>query len=104
MQSGKIRSLQVTASSSYDKFHSAYLARLNRKRMGRYKGAWSAGANNHYQFLQVDFLRATKIVRISTQGRIDADQWVTNYYLSFSQDRLHFAVYKQYNRKKVLLI
>ena len=101
MQTGKLRSSQITASSSWDKFHIAYLARLHKLRSGRYVGGWAAGANNYFQWLQVDFRRATKVVRISTQGRSDVDQWVTNYYLSYAQDGLHFAVYKQYNRMKV---
>ena len=41
------------------------------------------------------------MVKVATQGRKDYRQWVTQYYLSFSQDGIHFAEYKQNSNRKV---
>lgn len=64
-------------------------------------GAWSAKHNNRHQYLQVDFGRAAKIIRIATQGRQDADQWVTQYYVMHSLDLLRFSEYKERNSRRV---
>ena len=60
--------------------------------------------NNRYQFLQLDLGRLSKIIRIGTQGRASASQWVTSYRLSSSVDGIHFAKYRQNSRDKVNLI
>lgn len=101
MQTGRIKNYQITAASMWDTFHGPYLARLHRPRRGRYIGAWSAKYNNHYQWLQVDFRRAAKIIKISTQGRQDTYQWVTQYYVTRSLDRVHFMPYMERNSIKV---
>ena len=91
----------ITASSSHDNNHGPFLARLHGRRRGRYMGAWCAKYNNRYQYLQVDFGGASKIVRIAIQGRQDANQWVTQFYLSNSIDRVHFVEYMERNSRKV---
>ena len=101
MQTGRIKNHFVTSSSRWDNYHGPYLARLHRKRRGSYRGAWSAGYNNRYQWLQVDFGRAAKIMRIATQGRQDTDQWVTQYFILHSLDGIHYMEYKERNSRKV---
>ena len=101
LQSGGIRNDRITASSMWDKFHAPYLARLNRKRTGRFMGGWAARHNNHKQWLQNDVGRNFKLTMISTQGRTRANQWVTRYTLSHSLDGVHFAPYKKRDRIKV---
>ena len=64
-------------------------------------GGWSAGVNNAFQWLQIDLGRPNKVVRISTQGRPTVNQWVTSYYLLYSQDGVYFAFYFERNTKKV---
>lgn len=103
MQSGRLRNHMITASSQWDANHAAHRARLHGRRRGRYMGAWSSKYNTRYQWLQVDFGGAAKIIRISTQGRQDANQWVTQYYVSHSLDRVHFAEYKERNNRKVII-
>ena len=104
MQTGKIPNKRITASSSWDKYHGAFLARLNRNKVrGRYRTAWSAGVNNHAQWIRVDFGRPAKIVRVSIQGRADADQWVTSFWLSYSLDFLHYVYYKYHDGYKVTI-
>ena len=93
MENRRIRNQQISASSEWDVNHGARLARLNQKRTGRTMGAWSARVNNAYQFLQIDLRVPMKVTSVATQGRSDANQWVTKYMLSFSLDGAHFAVY-----------
>ena len=69
----------------------------------RYRGAWSSRVNDRYQWLQVTFRRPKKIVAISSQGRQDANQWVTKYWLTYSMDRVHYVYYKQLGVTKVCL-
>ena len=101
MQTGRIKNNRITSSSEWDRYHAPFLARLHRRRRGRYMGAWSAKYNNYYQWLQVDFGKAAKIIKISTQGRQDLKQWVTQYYVTRSLDALHFVPYKERNNIKV---
>lgn len=103
MQSGRIKNHMITASSIWNVNHAAHLARLHGRRRGPYIGAWAAKYNNRYQWLQVYFGGASKIIRISTQGRQDANQWVTQYYVSHSMDRVHFSEYKERNNRKVII-
>ena len=101
MQNGRIRATQIAASSSWDKNHAPNNGRLFFRRSGSRMGAWCARHNNRYQWLSVDFGRAMRVVKIATQGRQDARQWVTQYYLSSSQDNVYFAEYKQNSARKV---
>ena len=64
-------------------------------------GAWCARHNTRYQWLSVDFGRTMRVVKIATQGRQDYRQWVTQYYLSYSQDNVYFAEYEQNSARKV---
>ena len=86
----------MTASSSYNNLHAPFLGRLHRAKRGRYVGAWCARHNNHNQWLQVDLGRTMKITGIATQGRQDADQWVTAYWVLYSLDGFHFAQVKEW--------
>lgn len=92
----------MTASSSYNVFHGAYLARLHRTRTGRYMGAWVARIRNANQWLQISLGRPMKITGIATQGRADANQWVTRYLVAFSLDKMHFEYYMEYGNFKVM--
>lgn len=103
IQAGKIKNTAMTASSSYNVFHGPFLARLHRTRTGRYMGAWVARIRNSNQWLQVALGRPMTITGISTQGRHDANQWVTRYLVAFSQDNMHFEYYMEYGTFKVRL-
>ena len=103
MQSGRIKNHMITASSIWAVNHGAHLARLHNRRRGNLMGAWSSKYNTRYQWLQVYFGGSAKIIRICTQGRQDANQWVTQYYITHSLDRVHFSEYKERNSRKVLL-
>ena len=86
----------MTASSQWDANHAAWLARLHRTRRGRLMGAWSSRHNNHNQWLQIYLMKWMKVVGIATQGRHDADQWVTAYYVYYSSDGVNFAKVKHW--------
>ena len=101
MQNGRIRPHQLSASSSWDKNHGPSNGRLQFRRRGSLAGAWCARHNTRYQWLQVYFGRAMRVVKIATQGRQDYRQWVTQYYLSYSQDGAHFAEFKINSNRKV---
>jgi len=104
MESGKIRSQQISASSEWDKNHGARLGRLNQKRAGRAIGAWSASISNHHQWLQIDMRGPMKVTGVATQGRNDhTNQWVTRYLLSYSLDGAHFTTYWSQGRPWVRL-
>ena len=101
MKNGRIRSNQITASSSWDRNHGPGNARLHWRKSRSRVGSWSARHNNHYQFLQVYFKHPTRVVKIATQGRQDTRQWVTKYFVTYSQDGANFAEYKENSNRKV---
>ena len=101
MQSGRVRNAAITSSSRWDNKHAPHLARLHNVRRGAYMGGWTARTNNAYQWLQIDLGKSHKVVRVSTQGRPTANQWVTSYYLLSSQDGVYFASYFERNTRKV---
>ena len=103
MQNGRIRSTQITASSSWDRNHGPNNGRLHLRRVGARMGAWCARHNNRLQWYQVNFGRPTRVVKFATQGRQDARQWVTQYYVMFSQDGVHYAEYKENSNRKVYI-
>ena len=94
MENGAISDAQISASSQWDDNHGPHRARLNRRRFGNKKGAWSALNNDIYQWLQVDLGKYTTVTRIATQGRSDLNQWVTKYRLQYSEDGVNFRLYK----------
>ena len=92
----------IKASSKYDRYHAAYLARLNLKPRGRYKGGWSAKKNNRKQWIQVDFRRPVRISKIATQGRADANQYVTSFAVAYSPDGYRWTPFRANSRLKVM--
>ena len=93
MKNGRIPSRAITASSKWDRYHGPDRARLQISRRGRYIGSWSAKHNNFQQWLKVDFTSPVKVLAVATQGRQDASQWVTRYYLSYGFDGINFVPY-----------
>lgn len=94
----------ITASSSWDRYHAAWRARLLQRVTGRYRGGWSARRNNRRQYIQFDLRRPFRVVKVVTQGRYDARQWVTTFVISYSQDKYRWIRYKHYGRVKVMFV
>ena len=58
--------------------------------------------NNARQYLNIDLGTISRLKRIATQGRYDADQWVTSYAVSYSMNNVRFIPYKEGRRIKVV--
>ena len=97
----RLNNAKITASSEYNGHHAAWLGRLGRIRRGPYVGAWCARHNNHNQWIKFDFSRPMRITKVDTQGRHDADQWVTRFQLSSSLDGIHWQIYRFKSQDKV---
>ena len=91
IQTGRIKNAAFTASSQWDKFHAPFRARLHIQKQGRYIGAWASRPNNQNQWLMVDLGIPTEVTGIATQGRQDAAQWVTAFWVYYSLDGMHFS-------------
>lgn len=102
LQNRRLPNSRITASSEWNHFHAARLGRLGQVKHGRYVGAWCARHKNHLQWFKVDFVRPMKITKVATQGRQDTNQWVTSFYLSSSQDNVHWEMYKFRSGNKVM--
>ncbi|XP_046847047.1 lactadherin-like [Xenia sp. Carnegie-2017] len=101
MRNGLIGDSQLTASSTWDSNHGPGNARLFRPRNAPNTGAWSSRANNRNQWLQVNFLKTTKITGISIQGRPESTQWATSFSLSYSIRGSTFKRYRVNGNVKV---
>ena len=97
LESGRIPNVKITSSSAYNARYTAPNGRLNKP------FCWIARHKNHNQWFKVDFGRVTTVRKIATQGRRDANQWVTRYKLTYSLDTLHWATYRQRSQDKVRL-
>ena len=97
LQNRRLKNNQITASSSYPGLPT-WRARLHHAQ------AWCARYNNHNQWIKFDFVSVTKVTGVAVQGRSNAHQWVTRYLLYFSQDNVHWAVYRYKSNDKVRLM
>ena len=93
MEKRFIKDAQITASSEYGTNNAAIQARLNYKAAGGKAGGWSAASNDANQWIQVALGSYTKLTGIATQGRNASSQWVTKYYLQYSDDGTNFNYY-----------
>ena len=91
-----------TASSMYNHYYGPWSARLQAQNRGRTKGAWVAKYRNRNQWLQVDLGVTTRVKRIATQGRYDANQWVKSYTMSYSNNGVRFVPYRRGRRIQVM--
>ncbi|XP_028517880.1 lactadherin-like [Exaiptasia diaphana] len=99
MQDGRIRDSQISASSSYRYDHVPQNGRLHSS-VGQ--GIWAPASLSLPQYLQIDIVKSHIISLVATQGRENlVSQWVTKYYLMFSQDALEWEAYKYGGSLKV---
>lgn len=92
MEDGKIPDSSITAYSMYNNNYRPSQGRLYQQAVGGL-GSWLAKTNNQHQWFQVNFGDWTKVTRVCTQGRLDAAQWLTEYYLAFSYDGIFYRAY-----------
>ncbi|KAL3309815.1 hypothetical protein Ciccas_011634, partial [Cichlidogyrus casuarinus] len=85
-----IKNDQITASSSFSSQTLPYYGRLHissgflfdRTIVGG--GAWTAGNQNDKQYIQIDLLERKAIVAVGTQGRQGSEEWVTDYFVFYT--------------------
>nr|WFD50011.1 nectin variant 3 [Paracentrotus lividus] len=90
MKFGQIPDNAITASTVYDANHGAERSRLDTAAGAGKTGAWSARTNDVNQWLQVDLNSFYIITGVITQGRQDANQWVTGFRVESSDDGVTF--------------
>ena len=95
MASGKISDNQITASSEWSVTHAGIYGRLHFKKVLGKEGGWSAAINDARRWLQIDLRDHTPVTRMATQGRNGWNQWVTKYFLQYSDDGNNFQYYKE---------
>ena len=100
MQDKRITDAHLTSSSMHDRHHGPWRARLQQRNSGG-RGAWSARHNNRKQWIQVNLGTITRVKGVATQGRYEANQWVTSYKVSYSVNGLKFYPYREGRKVKV---
>ena len=100
MQDKRITDAHLTSSSMHDRHHGPWRARLQQRNSGG-RGAWSARHNNRKQWIQVNLGTITRVKGVATQGRYEANQWVTSYKVSYSVNGLKFYSYREGRKVKV---
>lgn len=84
----------MTASSYFSSSWQPHYGRLNDTR----GGGWSASKRaNPSDWLQVDFGRNVEVCAVETQGDVNGNEWVIDFYLSFSSDGTSWTTYKYEN-------
>ena len=101
IQDGRITQSMLKASSMYNRYYGPWSARLQARNHGAIRGGWLARVNNNRQWLQIDLGAKSVVKRIATQGRYDANQWVTSYTVSYSNNGVRFYPYRENRRVRV---
>ncbi|KAG7215265.1 hypothetical protein INR49_022642 [Caranx melampygus] len=96
-EAGSVNPDQITCSSQdqYTGWFSSWVpskARLNAQGFGC---AWLSKFQDNSQWLQIDLTEVKVVSGILTQGRCDADEWITKYSVQYrTDDKLNWIYYK----------
>ncbi|KAM9849272.1 retinoschisin-like [Aulostomus maculatus] len=96
-ESGSVTSDQISCSNQdqYAGWYSSWIpnkARLNNQGFGC---AWLSKFNDQYQWIQIDLKQVGVVSGILTQGRCDADEWITKYSVQYrTVETLNWIYYK----------
>ena len=101
LEDGRIQNGAMSASSFYNSNFVANLGRLNLEARSSKAGAWCVRKPDTSQWLQINLGRGTTIKKVATQGRQDADQWVTTYSISYRPNRTFWVYVTIHGKKKV---
>ena len=104
VRDGRVARAMFTASSMYNHYYGPWSARLQAQNHGITRGGWVAKYRNTHQWLQIDLGTTSRVKRIATQGRYDANQWVKSYTVSYSNNGVRFYPYRHGRRVKVSYI
>ena len=97
MENEKISDGNITVSSVQNASTPAKNGRLNYTS----GSSWCARPSDTNPYLQIDLQALYIICAVSTQGNSQADQWVKNYTLQFSNDGTTWMVYREGGQIKV---
>ena len=95
MESRAILDSQLSSSNNFVIKTRPALGRLNSQNAGEY-GDWGTRQENDNIWLQVDFLTLTLVHAIVTQGRHDAEHWVTAFQVFVSYHGNLFQKYENF--------
>ncbi|XP_013856483.1 retinoschisin [Austrofundulus limnaeus] len=96
-ESGSVSSDQISGSNQdqYTGWYSSWTpknARLNNQGFGC---AWLSKFNDQHQWIQIDLKEESVVSGILSQGRCDADEWITKYSIQYrSVETLNWVYYK----------
>uniref|UniRef100_A0A667X329 F5/8 type C domain-containing protein n=1 Tax=Myripristis murdjan TaxID=586833 RepID=A0A667X329_9TELE len=96
-EAGSVSPDQITCSNQeqYTGWFSSWLpskARLNSQGFGC---AWLSKFQDNTQWVQIDLREVMVVSGILTQGRCDAEEWITKYSIQYrSEDKLNWIYYK----------
>ena len=93
IESGKIPSSAIVASSQYSQYYGPDRGRLWTVAQGSYGGGWVAKYTDVNQFLQFDLGNVTMVTGVVTQGLSNNDWMVKSYTLAHSLDGVSFTSY-----------
>ncbi|XP_072219814.1 contactin-associated protein-like 2b [Leuresthes tenuis] len=81
-----------SSSSVFARGYGAGYAKLNRNQGA---GGWSPLDTDRYQWLQVDLGSRKQVVAIATQGRYSSSDWISQYWLLYSDTQKNWRSYLQ---------
>ncbi|XP_031696420.1 retinoschisin-like [Anarrhichthys ocellatus] len=96
-ESGSVESDQISCPSQdqYVGWYSSWIpskARLNNQGFGC---AWLSKFNDLHQWIQIDLKEVSVVSGVLTQGRCDADEWITKYSIQYrTVETLNWIYYK----------
>ena len=89
VEDGRLVPGSFSASTYYNHYLAPWHGRLN------HRWSWSARYRRHGQWMQISFGGSATVKGIASQGRQDANQWVTQYTLGRSTDGMKFYPYHE---------
>ena len=104
IEDGRIQDSAMTASTIHSSIFSANLGRLNLVARSGKNGAWCAKTSNNKEWLQIDLGNPTTVTKVATQGRQNADQWLTSYSISYSLTGSYWVQYTVRGKIKVITL
>eukprot|EP00118_Oscarella_pearsei_P028832 m.3048 g.3048 ORF g.3048 m.3048 type:complete len:513 (+) comp9027_c0_seq1:429-1967(+) len=94
MTTGAIADHQIRSSSNYNSSYNTRGSRLLSYDSRTIRSGWCAKTADTRQWMQINFEKKKTITAVATQGRADADEWVTSYQIAYSTDGSNWIFYK----------
>ena len=76
----------LAASTEYDPNHGVANSRIDSLKSRANSHSWCAGSNDVSQWIGVSLLTFRRVVKVATQGRGDAPEWITQYRVQYTID------------------